>query len=97
MSDDTNCPSNSKKQNTDAVPPGTPFAGENICRRCEGTARAAARRARINETPGMGQNQAPRQKVPGAGQSENGVVHVVNDGFVYPEVANVLRVTISGK
>lgn len=25
------------RENTDAVPPGTPNAGENICRRCGGT------------------------------------------------------------
>ena len=24
-------------RNTDAVPPGTPFTGENVCRRCGGT------------------------------------------------------------
>lgn len=27
--------------NTDAVTPGTPYSGENICRRCEGTGRVA--------------------------------------------------------
>ena len=29
----------SDKRNTDAVPAGTPFSGENICRRCEGSGR----------------------------------------------------------
>lgn len=27
----------SGSRNTDAVPPGTPASGENICRRCKGT------------------------------------------------------------
>lgn len=27
----------SDTENPDAVPPGTPGAGENICRKCEGT------------------------------------------------------------
>ncbi len=26
-----------RRDNTDAVPPGTPNAGENLCRRCGGT------------------------------------------------------------
>lgn len=40
MTDKTNPASNSKKQNTDAVPAGTPFSGENLCRKCNGTGRA---------------------------------------------------------
>lgn len=30
----------SEKDNPDAVPPGAPGSGENICRRCEGSGRA---------------------------------------------------------
>ena len=31
------------KENPDAVPPGTPGAGENICRKCEGSGRVQDR------------------------------------------------------
>ena len=51
----------------------------------------------VNEFPGIGLNQAPRQSGPNTGSSENGTVKKVsdlNDGFTYPNVANVLKVTI---
>src|SRR3546814_5273100 len=51
----------------------------------------------VNEAPGAGPNQAPRQAAPGTGPAENGVVHVVNDGLAYPAVAEVLHVTVSGE
>jgi hypothetical protein len=47
-----------------------------------------------NEVPGAGPNQGPRQKSPNTGVTENAAVKRVNDGFTYPEVSEVLRVTI---
>jgi hypothetical protein len=48
----------------------------------------------VNEAPGVGPNQAPRQAKPNTGASENKTVQVVNDGFVYPAAAAVIRVTV---
>src|SRR5215472_12891412 len=52
----------------------------------------------VNEEPGLGPNQAPLQPAPHTGPREHGVVRPiseVNDGFHYPSVAEVLRVTIT--
>ncbi len=49
----------------------------------------------VNEYPGAGPNQAPRQSAPGAGPAEGGVVHLVDDGYTYPEPTDILRVTIT--
>lgn len=48
----------------------------------------------VNEEPGVGPNQAPRQSGPDTGIDEHGVVQVVDDGFTYPAVDEVIRVTI---
>ena len=52
----------------------------------------------VNEEPGIGPNQAPRQKVPNSGKDENGIVKnikSVKDGFTYPKTASVMKVTIT--
>jgi hypothetical protein len=52
----------------------------------------------VNEQPGVGPNQAPRQPAPNTGPDENGTVRLisdVNDGFTYPAVNQVIKVTIS--
>ena len=50
----------------------------------------------VNEEPGFGPNQAPRQSAPNTGVDENGVVTPVNDGkYVYPKVSDVIKVTIT--
>jgi hypothetical protein len=49
----------------------------------------------VNEEPGFGPNQAPRQPRPNTGPREHGVVRPVNDGFVYPPITKVLRLTIT--
>lgn len=49
----------------------------------------------VNQAPGVGDEQAPRQKMANTGKAENGVVRLVKDGFNYPETKNVLRVTIT--
>lgn len=48
----------------------------------------------VNEEPGVGPNQAPRQSGPNTGIDEHGVVHEVNDGYDYPAVSDMLKVTI---
>lgn len=52
----------------------------------------------VNEEPGVGENQAPRQAGPNTGEDEMGVVldiADVVDEFNYPPVAAVVRVTIT--
>jgi hypothetical protein len=51
----------------------------------------------VNQAPGIGADQGPRQKGPNTGAAENGVVHLVKDAFTYPETKNVLRITVSVK
>jgi hypothetical protein len=48
-----------------------------------------------NQAPGIGDEQAPRQKMANTGKAENGVVTLVKDGFTYPNTKDVLRVTIT--
>lgn len=50
-----------------------------------------------NQAPGMGDEQAPRQKMANSGAAENGVVRTVSDGFSYPDTKAVLRVTITAQ
>jgi len=49
----------------------------------------------VNEFPGVGPNQAPRQSGPNTGDDENGEVRQVNDGYSYPAVDQVIRVTLT--
>jgi len=52
----------------------------------------------VNEEPGFGPNQAPRQAAPNTGRAERAPVRRIDDvkdGFTYPRVDQVLRVTIS--
>jgi hypothetical protein len=49
----------------------------------------------VNEEPGLGSNQGPRQATPDAGIAEHqGIAHV-HDRYRYPRVDEVLRVTIT--
>lgn len=48
----------------------------------------------VNQAPGIGDQQAPRQKMANTGTEENGVVGSVKDGFSYPNTKDVLKVTI---
>ena len=51
----------------------------------------------VNEEPGVGPNQAPRQGGPDTGEDENGSVVLVSqngDGFTYPEVGDLIEVII---
>ncbi len=48
----------------------------------------------VNEEPGVGANQAPRQAAANTGADEGGAVRLVDDGFTYPAVADIVRITI---
>jgi hypothetical protein len=49
----------------------------------------------VNEEPGLGSNQGPRQATPDAGIAEHqGIAHV-HDKYSYPRIADVLRVSIT--
>lgn len=49
----------------------------------------------VNEEPGTGANQAPRQKMANMGMVEKGVVKLVADNFKYPDTKSVLKVTVT--
>jgi len=49
----------------------------------------------VNEEPGIGPNQAPRQKSANTGMAERKKVGPVKDGFTYPNTTDVLRITIT--
>lgn len=51
----------------------------------------------VNEEPGLGANQAPRQSGPNTGAAEKGVVRLAKDQFKYPATAQVIRVTVTPK
>ena len=49
----------------------------------------------VNEEPGLGPNQGPRQPTPDAGVTEKqGIAHV-HDRYSYPRTAEVLRVSVT--
>jgi hypothetical protein len=48
----------------------------------------------VNEAPGVGLSQAPRQDGPNVGEEEGGVVRQVNDGYRYPDVSDAIRVVV---
>ena len=49
----------------------------------------------VNEEPGFGPNQGPRQSGPNTGPSEHNPVNHVKDHYSYPEVSKVLRITVT--
>jgi hypothetical protein len=51
----------------------------------------------VNEEPGVGPNQAPRQKAANTGTMERKSVSVVKDGFTYPKTTDVLRIVVTPK
>jgi len=51
----------------------------------------------VNQEPGIGPDQGPRQKAPNTGEAENGVVRNAKDvkyGSAFTKVSSVMRVTI---
>jgi hypothetical protein len=49
----------------------------------------------VNEEPGLGPNQGPRQKSPDAGTAEQQSIAHVRDRYTYPRTGQVLRLTIT--
>ncbi|UCC71927.1 MAG: spondin domain-containing protein [Gemmatimonadota bacterium] len=49
----------------------------------------------VNQKPGIGLDQAPRQSGPDSGAAESATVRLVDDGFTYPGVSDVINVTIT--
>lgn len=49
----------------------------------------------MNEEPGLGEHQAPRQTSPEAGTVEHESIAYVRDKYRYPRVGDVLRLTIT--
>jgi len=48
----------------------------------------------VNEEPGLGPNQAPRQPAPNTGTAERKPIQLVHDRFTYPATTDVVKVTI---
>lgn len=48
----------------------------------------------VDQEPGIGSEQGPRQKAPNTGKAENGVVRKIQDGKVYSNASAVMRVTV---
>lgn len=49
----------------------------------------------MNQEPGVGPDQAPRQKVANTGAAENGKVHRAKDSVFYMKTAELFRVTVT--
>ena len=49
----------------------------------------------VNEQPGFGLNQAPRQTGADTGPAEGGVVRLVDDAFSYPALTDIMRLTVT--
>lgn len=49
----------------------------------------------VDQEPGIGSDQGPRQKGPNTGKAENGVVQKIQDGKTYSDATKVMRVTLT--
>jgi len=49
----------------------------------------------VNEEPGIGPNQAPRQSAPNTGPAENGKVHPAKESSFFNKTGQLFRVTIT--
>jgi hypothetical protein len=49
----------------------------------------------VDQEPGIGPDQGPRQKAPNTGKAENGVVKKVQDGKSYSQASSVMQITIT--
>jgi len=49
----------------------------------------------VNEEPGVGANQPMNQSGPNTGVDENGVIHLVNDGFTYPSTETIINISLA--
>jgi hypothetical protein len=69
---------------------GTPVSGD-----VTGQVRLWDAGTEVNQQPGVGPDQAPRQAGPDTGPDENGVVQIVSDEFSYPDTSATIRVTVT--
>ena len=52
----------------------------------------------MNEEPGIGMNQAPRQSAPNTGPADSDdTVRLVDDGYTYPAVSDVIKVMVTSE
>jgi hypothetical protein len=49
----------------------------------------------VNQEPGVGADQAPRQAAPNTGAAQKGLVQLVKDAWTYPATKDVVRITIT--
>jgi hypothetical protein len=49
----------------------------------------------VDQEPGIGSDQGPRQKPPNTGKAENGDVHKIQDGKLYSQASSVMRITVT--
>jgi hypothetical protein len=49
----------------------------------------------VDQEPGSGSDQGPRQTAPNTGKAENGVVEKIQDGKPYSTASKVLRITVT--
>jgi len=49
----------------------------------------------VNEYPGADNKQAPHKSAPNTGMDESGDVHIVTDGFTYPAIDQMIKVTFA--
>ncbi len=49
----------------------------------------------VDQVPGIGPDQAPRQSAPDTGESEHERIWPPQDGFVYPPTGEVIKITIT--
>lgn len=74
----------------DLFPGGAPLSGDITSQ-----IRLYDAMTEVNEFPGAGNDQAPRQTGANTGASENGMVNIVSDAFQYPAISDMLRISIS--
>jgi hypothetical protein len=48
----------------------------------------------VNQRPGVGEDQAPRQAGPNTGTAEGGTVGLVNDAYTYPDTADQIQLSV---
>ena len=48
----------------------------------------------VNQAPGLGPDTGVKEKAFDQGEDENGVVRLLDDGFTYPAIAEVIKVSI---
>jgi hypothetical protein len=51
----------------------------------------------VNQPPGIGADQAPRQSAPNTGAAQNGVVKMINSTATYPAAGDLMEVTLTPK